>query len=484
VPIETEVVRSPGWLMLRLARQLTDASRVKRLNLLDDYMRGNAPLPIPVASAKMRDSFEAFLRKARSNFAGLVVEATRERMTPTGFRTSADGDETGDAEAWRIWQRAGLDVESVDVHAAMLGLSESYVIVGNIDPITKVPVITFEDPRQVITVNDPAHRDRVLYGLKLYYDEIEEITRAFLYVPGRVYAAHSVARSKRAVGFTPRSWVWDEERGGIEGQALPHDQVPVVKFANYNDMGEFEAHVDLLDRINHQILQRMVIATMQAFRQRAVKGLPEKNEAGEVLDYQDAFNADPGSLWQVPEGVDFWESSQADLTPILAAVDRDVQHLGAVSRTPMHMLMPSGANQSAEGATMQREGLVFKVEDRIVRASQSWSRVMALAFLVLGDADRADLDKLQVIWRDPERRSLSERADAFTKLSSEKLPFRTSLVEIMGFPLDQVDRVVAEKTADQVAASLFAPQPAVTEQPQDQEEQPADDEADPNADQG
>ena len=35
---------------------------------------------------------------------------------------------------------------------------------------------------------------------------------------------------------------------------------------------EFEDHFSIIDRINHMTLQRTVIATMQAFRQRGVKG--------------------------------------------------------------------------------------------------------------------------------------------------------------------------------------------------------------------
>jgi hypothetical protein len=83
---------------------------------------------------------------------------------------------------------------------------------------------------------------------------------------------------------------------------------------NRNGVGEFEPHLDVLDRINHMILQRMVIATMQAFRQRAIKGdtedMPDKDpETGEEIDYDDIFAADPGALWRLPKVRDMWESA-------------------------------------------------------------------------------------------------------------------------------------------------------------------------------
>jgi hypothetical protein len=49
---------------------------------------------------------------------------------------------------------------------------------------------------------------------------------------------------------------------------------------------EFEPFIPLLDRINQQILQRMTIATIEAFKQRAFKGLPQKDPStGADIDY-------------------------------------------------------------------------------------------------------------------------------------------------------------------------------------------------------
>src|SRR4029453_13439111 len=128
-------------------------------------------------------------------------------------------------------------------------------------------------------------------------------------------------------------------------------------FKNKYGLGEFEIHLDLLDRINKLILDRMVIATMQAFRQRGVKGRPlgypdDPPQAGELIDYSQVFTADPAAMWMLPQVAEMWESGVVDLTPILNAVKHDLEHLASVTRTPMHMLSPAGINQSAEGASL------------------------------------------------------------------------------------------------------------------------------------
>jgi len=167
----------------------------------------------------------------------------------------------------------------------------------------------------------------------------------------------------------PRTWEWDQQRSG----GIPHGRMPVVRFANKDGMGEFEPHIDTLDRINHQILQAMVIATMQAFRVRAIKNLPRRDpESGKEIDYSDLLSLDPGSVWQLPADVDLWESETTDLRPLLESIKDDLERLASATKTPMHMLAAGGVNQSAEGAQLQREGLVFKAEDRIMRLRPSW----------------------------------------------------------------------------------------------------------------
>lgn len=486
--ISVETPQSPGWWMNRLFNMLADRKRRWRLQTLFNYHRGHAPLPQGAENA--REAFETFQRKARSNFAELVVSVMSERMTPVGFRTALDDDATGDAEVGALWERAGLNVSAADVHDWMLALGEAFVIVGAMDDDAGSPTITAEDPRFMVGDTDPANPRRLLAALKVLHDDAAGQDRAYLYLPGQVWVA-SRKSSRAASGgdlnsaftswnyampermpslpnFSPRAWDWDEERSG----KLNHGRIPVVKFTNKYGMGEYEPHLDLLDRINHQILQRMIIAVMQAFRQRAIKGLemfypPGHERAGQNIDYNEIFTSDPAAMWQLPKDAEMWESQINDLRPILDAVKADLEHLASVTRTPMHMLSPAGVNQSAEGASLAREGLVFKVEDRIARTSYPWAQVISLALTHAGETDRGDLSKLRTIWAPAQRLSLQERADAASKLAGI-LPTRTMLITVLGMsPADadrtmteiEDERVLAVELAAQQAAAVAAAQP-------------------------
>lgn len=473
MPIEgTETPYSPGWWLMRLSRALNDPKRLRRFERLLSYLEGHPPLP--VGRENCREAFEVFQHKARSNFAETVVTALANKLRPIGVRTAADDDETGDAKAWDIVERSGMRVVFADAHEDVLGLSEGYVIVGDIDPETGVPLVTHEDPREVIAVEDPA-TGRAIAALKVFHDDVQGKDFAYLYLAGsatppadsptRSTSAAGIAapnaptrmlvasRTNRSVGqrilVNPQGWDWEE---GLSAD-LPklNGMLPVVKLTNRRGLGEFEIHTDLLDRINHGILDRMVIATYQAFKRLGAIGLPEvyppgHPKAGEEIDYKDVFTADPGAIWQLPLGAQMWESGAVDLTPILNAGKDDIRDLSAVTHTPMYMFMPDSVNQSAEGASLAREGLVDKALDRIARFDSRWARVLSLCFRWMGDAERADMARIRIMWEPPEKPSLIERAQAAAQAGD--IPWRGQMRNVWFFPPDEIDRMETERAAD------------------------------------
>lgn len=458
MPIDTQTPNSAGWWLARLLKRLGEQKA--RADRLESYYEGTNGIPISADKA-VRDSYRRLMSMARTNFAELVVEAVRERMAPAGFRTGAAGDENGDAEAWRIWQANSLDADSALVHRAQLSLSDGYVIVGGVDLDIAAPLITPEDPREVITEQDPIRKRKTVAALKVFRDDASGLDRAFLYLPGRVLRFSSDPGLNDASGVLPGVEAWRP----VDAQLLPFPVVPVVRFANRAKLngasiGEFEPHLPVLDRINFSILSRLEIATLQAFRQRALKGGPRTDEKGDEIDYDDIFAADPGAMWHLPESADLWESGVVDLGPIRQAIRDDVQDLAAATRTPLFYLTPDSANGSAEGASLAREGLVFKTMERLTQAGESWERVMALAFMFAGDEERAGLAGMEVLWASPERFSLAERYDAASKAQAAGVPWRQVMSSVLQFSPQQIADMEADRATDLLNGQALAAQGA------------------------
>lgn len=473
--IDVSVPQSPGWWLLRCHRKLR--ARLPRLELLDSYHRGDPPLPEGAPAA--RSAYQAFQKKARLNLAELIVGSLRERQTVRSIRTAVDaGTSLSDDVAWSIYRANGLEVEFADVLENMLALGDAYMIAG-VNPdrgvdedLTPADIwLTGEDPRQVVTIHNPARQSQIRAAAKFFHDDDEGRDYAYLFLPGRRFVAYrdrAVTNRPTAITFNPAAWEWNED--GEDGGAFPGlpDLMPVVRFRNRRGVSEFEHHIDILDRINHMILQRMVIATMQAFKQRAIKGdlpktyPPEHPLAGQSINYDEIFAADPGALWMLPAAVDVWESGQVDLSGILNAVKDDIQNLAAVTRRPLSIFSPDSANQSAEGASLTREGLVFATEDRNTRAGQALAQVLHVAFRLLGDTERADLAKIVVDWMPVERYSLASKGSAAAQAKAAGMSPHWILEHVWQATPEQVAQEDADAAASQLAAAALLAQVSPT----------------------
>jgi len=429
----TQLSKSQSALLKHLARQQT------KYNLLERYYDGDAPLP-EGAEGQSR-AYRRFQRKSRLNMAQLSVSAVRERMIIGGFRTGAEDDENGDIEARRLWKANILDVGSADLHTTLLKFGTAYAIVGYPNG-SEYPVVTVEDPRQVHAVTSPTDPRTVLEAIKVFSENGEHY--AYFYYADRI--EYFVKPADQNIYDTDG---WQMPENSVMGNPL--GEVPVVKFTNADERGEYEPFTDIIDRINHMILQRLVIATTQAFRQRVLKGdFPPHDADGNEIDYSGIFESSAGSLWVIPEGADVDELGQADINGILQAVRADIQDFAAVTRTPMHYLSPENANGSAEGASLAREGLVFKTEDRIARVTPGWSKVMSLMFKWMGDEVRASLLDLEPLWKPAERYSLSERADANSKF--QDIPFRSRMAIIGQFSPAEIAEMEIERAGEAILA--------------------------------
>lgn len=478
-----DIPQSPAWWIKTLAvelqnrrhgrqdgkvwsRGLSKPARMRPgLDLLHDHLCGDPPL-LGVADG-WRDHFREVARIGRLNVAALVVEAKANRMGLAGFRTAAVNDDFGDQRAAEVMRANRLKVRAREVHDGMLSLADSYVMVTPARGEDGFPVITAEDAREVITAHDAATGE-TLAALKLYRDEWDAADFAHLYVRENGAVMHYVAKREARVSSISSTafrlssaWEWDAD-------PAPMARMPIIRFSNRGGRGEYERHLDTLDRINDQILNKVVIAKVQAFRQMAIKGLPDTEqviEDGKVverdIDYDDAFVAAPGSMWQLPEGAELWESTPTDLGPLRLAIKDDLEHLAAVTSTPLHTITPDAASGSAEGASLMREEHVYAVEACRDHAERSWAEVMATTFAFMGDEQRAQEAQIEPIWAPIERYSLSEKTSAAAS-STNVLPLERIWTDILQYPPSEVPNLRALQGRDRLTTRLGSPATSLT----------------------
>lgn len=436
-----------GAKLQRLATRL--GNRRARMNLLESYYQGTNGIPVH-ANRAVSESYRRLMAVSGLNLARLTVEATRERMKVLGIRTSGDDGFGGNNRAWEIWQANSLDADHMLLDRSTLVMGRSFAVVGGKVPGTDAPRISIKDPRNAIVEHHPEQRRVVTSALYVWVDEDHGADRFVFYPePGKVIEGYR-PRSKNAPAGVENldmsSWVqfgdWYE---------LPIPFVPVVEFANApmiggEVVGEFEPYLPTLDRINFNILNRLELLTLQAFKQRGIKGLPLKDpRTGEEIDYEGIFLSGPGQLWQLPETAEIWESGNIDLTSIVAAERQDIVTYAGATATPVAYLFPDDSGGSAEGAALKREAAVFKSLDRQAQQGESYEQLMWLA--LLADGRGVARGGIEIMWAPPERHTLGQKAEAAAKYAAAGIPLHVIATDVLQMSLRDAEKLVAESAS-------------------------------------
>ncbi|MDP7729504.1 phage portal protein [Mycobacterium sp. TY813] len=436
-------------------------TRKERLNLLWSYYIGRPPLPR--AGEKARETFRDVLRTARANYAAKAIQPIVDRMDLLAVRTGMTEGVEGDEVAKRIMEYSNFAASLKDGLAYTFSMSESYLMVipAAENSVDRTPLITAEDPRFCIGEQDPENPNQLLAALKLGYDVVQGKVMARLFFDGRKYTASCAGTDTWAVAsYGARSFEWEGEPVALPQLAAVDAKVPIIQLPNARNMGEFEPHIDVLDRINDGIMNRLKIVAYQGAKQRAIIGDLEdesdndEDQPVEPIDWDEVFDAAPDALWRVPEGTSFWESNPSDISGILAAVRDDVKEFAAMTDTPLHLITPDAANQSAEGASLMREGLVFKVKDRRARMNPRLVLLFKMAFAFAGEAKRAK--NIELLWGPVESFSLTEKSNAVAQTKGV-LSRRRQLQDVMEMTPDQIEQNEQELQQDRIFDAAFAP---------------------------
>lgn len=360
--------------------------RAQYLDTLWSYKVGDPPLP--ALEPQYHDVFRDVLRKARSNYAPMCIGAMLDRLELQAVGTTSSADQAGDELADEIMDETGFNAVSKDLFGYALSLGEGYgmVVPGSAgDPRLSngqpAPSIHAIDPRRCIGVPDRHNPTRLAAAVVHEYDQITWQYRAYLFLPGLKWTLDYDLgnRNWSLAEAEPEEITGIDDLGGI----------PIVRLDNLDGLGEYEPHLDLLDRINDVTLQRIIGFWYQALRQRALQG--DEDEADQdspeesaPADWNQVFTAGPGAMWRIPADFKIWESQQTDFSAIVNGKRDDVKEFAAVTSTPLHLITPDAANGSAEGAGLMRESLTSKVRDRRARFAPPLKLLWRMAFAFAG----------------------------------------------------------------------------------------------------
>lgn len=457
---------TPQEWLARLGAKLV--ARRDQIDYWRRYYDGDQDLP--AGPSQHQDAYRRFQATARTNLCRLCVESMVPRLQITGYRDGTGSSRQDSNPVWKLWQAAKMDSRQYGVWRKAISRSTAYVIVG-VDPRNSgVPRITIEGPESVIVECDPADPYRRLAALRLWRDTIVGRWMATLYLPGIRHHWQTKASKSTAIdaaepvlglSFKPDGW---EERAE-PGRSLP--DVPVVPFYN-GDPGEepeaeFAVGIDVQNRLNLTLLNRLTAERYGAFRQRfltnyapvidEVSGLPIapfNPGADQVITIPPPEAGQPESK--------IGDLQQTDTTAMLRAVEADMRAFAAITVTPVYYLPGDLVNIGADSIMALDAGHVAKIRQRMGYWGEDMEEVLSLMATVAGIS--LDLRSSEVVWARPENFSPAAVADYAAKLKAAGVPL-PMIVEEIGWSPQRVAQLRAEMASSAFLNSLSAPRPPV-----------------------
>lgn len=390
----------------------------ERFDKIHSYLHGAQPNPaVPRGS---NDEVKRLARMSRVNMMKIVVTSVAQCLFVDGFRQHL---ESTDAPMWDVWQSNRMDKRQSGLHRSALAYGVSFATVLPGEP---TPVIKGYSPRKMTAAYGESN-DWPILAL-----QAEPSGNHWMY---RLYDESAIY----FVEGDPEALDESDRLTFIETQEHNMGVTPVVRFLNEEDLdedhdGEIEPLMDLQDQIDLTTFGLLVAQHYSSFRQRYILGWAAESElqalkmgASRILTLDVDANA-----------VKIGEFEQTQLAGYLDSREASLKELASISQTPVHELIGSLVNLSAEALVAAEKGQQRKVNERQTSFGESWEMVFGL----VAQLQEITVDAgAQVRWRDTESRALAATVDALGKMAAQlDIPVTELWERIPGVTQQDIER--------------------------------------------
>jgi hypothetical protein len=264
----------------------------------------------------------------------------------------------------------------------------------------------------------------------------------------------------RSIRLQDDRWV---PRTGAEEPARSTEQVPVIPFDNADEgdepLAEFAGEgIDIQDRLNLSILNRLTTERYQAYRQRGLLNFePEEDPiTGRPIP---PFRPGSDTIWTIPPNQagdpepKFVDLPPSDTRNILEACQSDMRAFAATTVTPVYYL-PGGdmINLAADAILALDSGHTAKIKQR----SGLWTGPLAEMTQIAADIAGLNVEIVPeaIAWARPESYHPAAVADYVSKMFSAGVPL-PMIMEEVGWAPEQIERLRTETAAAEMRAAML-----------------------------
>lgn len=346
--------------------------------------------------------------KSRTNFLPLILDTFSQVMKADGY-LEANGVPSN---AWKYWQRNGLDARQSGVHRSALQYGAAY---ATILPGDTGPVIEGYSPRRMTAIYaDPTIDDWPMMALdvngpmmKLYDEE------CVYHIGVEKYPLSGLGAQLRIPDGT--NWVF------LEAKKHGLSFCPVARFRDRmlldgeEQFGIVEQLIDIQRRVDETTFGMLTAQYYAAFKQRYIIGWIPQSE-------QEYLSTAVKDFWAFKDDtVKVGEFTETDLTRYITSKESALDDMAAIAQVSASTLGSAAkgrSNVSAEAVAAMDAGKDRKGSEIKTSFGETWELVLRTAASIDGDTVAASDESSQIRWRDMTTISPGAVVDALGKMQS------------------------------------------------------------------
>lgn len=352
-------------------------------NIYFDYYEGKHPLVY--SQDRMKEIFNNLNARFTQNWCAVVVDSVMERLQLQRIVIADNDALTERLDA--LLTASELVLESDPAHVAALVTGEAYVLVWPDEE--GQPEAYYNDPRNVHLFYQADRPRAKRFACKWWVGD-DDYRYLTLYYPDRLEYYRSRNEVVLRGDGVPTTNEVNSGRGFelLSIEANPYAAIPVFHFRRDRRViaSELTDIVQPQDAINKLLADMMIAAEFGAFKQRWIIS---------SADVGKLKNA-PNQIWDIPAGdgegqpTSVGEFDATPLTNYIEAIDKWVNAVAIISRTPKHYFFGQGGDPSGESLMAMEAPLNHKAQKLIDRFVPVWSEIAAFMLRLAGAGEIDD----------------------------------------------------------------------------------------------
>lgn len=348
---------------------------------LDAYSGKFAP---KILSRKLKQVYDELdVGDVDENWAAVVIDACADKITLEGLSiTSEQAPSAGvsgtDAQSAlnRAIAQTELLLEADDAHKYALICGQSFIVVWS-DGAGGIELF-YHKAHTCHIEYDADNPNRAIYAVKWWFEDARKDKshiRIKLYYPNALYTF----RSTHAVDSIKN--IGDVEQ--VEEAPNPYGIIPIFAFqpdrrdivSDLRDVIPIQLSLNLLN-INELTTSEFAAFAQKYIISNAEAPIPVVSAPNSILHIPAASDGEQ------PVSVGEFQASQ--MTQYSQSIERRIQSLAAITRTPLHYFRAAGGTPSGDALIALEAPLNNKAWDRIDRFRVTWRKLAAFILQILG----------------------------------------------------------------------------------------------------